>query len=137
MKSPQTYSYWESTEWLRSPDLLIVGGGIVGATTALFYKDKFPDHSVLLVDKGEMPEGASTRNAGFACIGSVSEHLADMNTADEEIVYGRIKCRWRGLNLLKETMGEDSIGYEHTGGYEIFTDDTLYEQCSDRVARRP
>ena len=133
MKSPQTYSYWESTEWLSSPDLLIVGGGIVGATTALFYKDKFPDPSVLLVDKGEMPEGASTRNAGFACIGSVSEHLADMETADEEIVYGRIKRRWNGLNLLKETMVEESIGYEHTGGYEIFTEDDIFEQCRDRI----
>ncbi|WP_340106069.1 NAD(P)/FAD-dependent oxidoreductase [Rhodohalobacter sp. 8-1] len=133
MNSPQTHSYWETTEWLQPPDLLIVGGGIVGASTALFYKEKYPDCSVVIVDRGMMPEGASTRNAGFACIGSISEHLADMKTAGEDVVFGRIKRRWNGLNLLKETMGQESIGYEHTGGYEIFTDEKIFEECRERI----
>jgi len=129
MNSPQTYSYWETNEWLQPPDLLIVGGGIVGASTALFYKEKYPNHSVLILDKGMIPEGASTRNAGFACIGSISEHLADMKTAGEEVVYGRIKRRWNGLNLLKKTMGMEAIGYEPTGGHELFTDEKIFEKC--------
>lgn len=133
MNSPQTYSYWETKEWLQSPDLLIVGGGIVGASTALFYKEKYPDYSVVIVDRGMMPQGASTRNAGFACIGSISEHLADMKIAGEDVVFGRIERRWNGLNLLKETMGEESIGYEHTGGHEIFTDEKIFEECRDRI----
>ena len=133
MNSPQTLSYWESTEWLQPPDLLIVGGGIVGASTALFYKQKYPDHTVMILDKGMMPEGASTRNAGFTCIGSISEHLADMDTAGEDVVFGRIKRRWSGLNLLKETMGEEAIGYEPTGGHEIFTDSELFETCCERI----
>ena len=133
MNSPQTLSYWESTEWLQPPDLLIVGGGIVGASTALFYKQKYPAHSVVILDKGMMPEGASTRNAGFACIGSISEHLADMETAGEEMVFGRIKRRWNGLTLLKETMGEEAIAYEPTGGYEIFTDEKIFEMCRNRI----
>lgn len=133
MNTPQTHSYWETREWLQPPDLLIVGGGIVGASTALFCKQKNPEHEVLIVDRGMLPQGASTRNAGFACIGSISEHLADMNTAGEEVVFGRIKRRWNGLNLLKETMGEDAIGYEPTGGYEIFTDEEKFETCRDRI----
>lgn len=133
MNVPQTYSYWETKEWLQPRDLLIVGGGIVGASTALFYKKKYPDHNVMILDKGVMPEGASTRNAGFACIGSISEHLADMKTAVEEVVYGRIKRRWDGLNLLKETMGEEAIGYEHTGGHEIFEDEKIFEMCRERI----
>ncbi len=134
MSRPQTYSYWEITEWLQPVDLLIVGGGIVGASTALFYKKKFPDHDVRILDKGMMPEGASTRNAGFACIGSVSEHLADMEFSGKDVVYGRIKRRWKGLNLLKETMGEKAIGYEHTGGHEIFTDEKIFEKCHDQIS---
>ena len=133
MNAPQTYSYWETKEWLQPPDLLIVGGGIVGASTALFYKDKYPEHDVKILDKGMMPEGASTRNAGFACIGSISEHLTDMKTSGEEVVFGRIKRRWNGLNLLKETMGEEAIGYEHTGGHEIFTDKQIFETCRERI----
>lgn len=133
MNTPQTYSYWETREWLQPPDLLIVGSGIVGASTALFYKEKYPDREVLIVDRGMLPQGASTRNAGFACIGSISEHLADMTTAGEDVVFGRIKRRWNGLNLLKETMGEEPIGYEHTGGHEIFTEEKIFEMCRDRI----
>ncbi|MEX0663012.1 MAG: FAD-dependent oxidoreductase [Balneolaceae bacterium] len=126
-------SFWEREEWLTPPDLLIIGAGIVGASTALFYKEKYPDHDVLIVDRGVTPEGASTRNAGFTCIGSISEHLADMTIAGEETVLSRIERRWNGLNLLKKTAGEKEISYEHTGGYEIFTDDTIFEKCREQM----
>jgi gamma-glutamylputrescine oxidase len=127
------FSYWEREEWLKPPDLLVIGAGIVGATTALRYKENHPDHEVLIVDKGLAPEGASTRNAGFTCIGSISEHLADMKIAGEETVLNRISRRWNGLNLLKQTMGEPAMDYHHTGGYEIFTDPALFEHCRENV----
>lgn len=126
-------SYWEREEWLKSPDLLIIGGGIVGASTALFYRDKFPSHDILIADQWPIPQGASTRNAGFACIGSISEHLADMETAGEETVLHRIERRWKGLNLLRQTMGDDSISYEPTGGHEIFTSEDDFERCKKQI----
>lgn len=128
------FSFWEREEWLKSIDLLIIGGGIVGASTALFYKQQNPDADVLIVEKGFVPEGASTRNAGFTCIGSISEHLADMEIAGQETVFNRIERRWRGLNLLKQTLGEAAIGYEHCGGYEIFTDESVFEKCCDQIS---
>lgn len=129
----RTFSFWEREVWLSKPDLIIIGGGIVGASIALFYKEKFPHHEVLIVDKGYVPEGASTRNAGFSCIGSMSEHLADMSIAGEETVLKRIERRWNGLQLLKKTLGEEQIGYNHTGGYEIFTDKALFQKCCSRM----
>ncbi len=129
----KTVSFWEREEWLTPPDLLIIGAGIVGASTALFYKEKFPDHDVVIVDRGVTPEGASTRNAGFTCIGSISEHLSDMRIAGQETVLKRIARRWNGLNLLKATAGEKEIGYNHTGGYEIFTDELIYEKCREQM----
>ena len=131
MSSP--VSFWEREEWLSPPDLLIVGAGIVGASVALFYKEKYPESDVVVIDKGITPEGASTRNAGFACIGSVSEHLADMKIAGEKTVLNRIERRWNGLKLLKSVMGEQVIGYENTGGYEIFTDRKIFETCREQV----
>ncbi len=128
-----SFSFWDRQEWLKPPDLLIIGGGIVGTSVALFYKKRFPGRDVLIVDKGFIPEGASTRNAGFACIGSISEHLADMKISGEETVLTRIERRWNGLQLLIETMGESSIGYRNTGGHEIFTNPDKFEMCRDKI----
>lgn len=129
------FSYWEREEWFSSPDLFIVGGGIVGASVALFYKEQFPDHDVVIADRGFAPYGASTRNAGFACIGSISEHLADLKKAGEETVFNRIERRWKGLNLLRQTAGDENMDYQHTGGFEIFTDEEKFQHSTDQIPR--
>jgi glycine/D-amino acid oxidase-like deaminating enzyme len=134
MKNIHQFSYWEKTEWLKPPDLLIVGGGITGSSVAMFYKQAYPDHDVLIVDRGFAPNGASTRNAGFACIGSISEHLADIKVAGEETVFNRIERRWRGLRLLRKTMGDSSMGYQHTGGFEIFPDKKRFDNCREQIS---
>jgi glycine/D-amino acid oxidase-like deaminating enzyme len=134
-KAVPEFSFWEREEWLKSPDLFIVGAGIVGASTALFYKEKYPDHDVVVADRGFAPYGASTRNAGFACIGSISEHLADIKNAGEETVINRIERRWNGLQLLRKTIGDENMDYIHTGGFEIFTDQEKFEQSRDQIGR--
>lgn len=133
MNQPQTYSTWETSEWLKSPDLIIVGAGITGASTALFYKHKYPNHDVLILERGPMPLGASTRNAGFACIGSISEHLSDMKSAGEDVVLNRITRRWNGLNKLRSVMGDGEIGYNSVGGHEIFADRKIFEMCREQI----
>lgn len=128
------HSFWDREEWLKPPDLLIVGGGIVGASTALFYKEKFPGREVILIDKGSIPEGASTRNAGFSCIGSISEHLADLAISGEETVFNRIERRWNGLKLLRKTIGDEAMDYQNTGGVEIFIDDSICQKCANQIS---
>ncbi len=126
-------SVWEKNTWHNNPDLLVIGGGITGASAALAYKEKFPKHNVLLIERGVKPDGASTRNAGFACIGSISEHLADVKVAGDETVFKRISRRWNGLSLLRSRINDISIDYIRTGGYEIFTDTGKFEECADKI----
>ncbi|MEX2438216.1 MAG: hypothetical protein WD449_03095, partial [Candidatus Babeliales bacterium] len=57
---------------------------------AYFYKSIHPNEKVLVVDRGFFPIGASTRNAGFACFGSVTEHMADMEIEEEKYIIDRI-----------------------------------------------
>ncbi len=134
-KEVHEFSFWEREEWLKSPDLFIVGAGIVGASTALFYKQQNPGHDVVVADRGFAPYGASTRNAGFACIGSISEHLADIRKTNEQTVFNRIQRRWNGLKLLRDTIGDENMDYIHTGGYEIFTHQEKFDQSRDRIDR--
>ena len=56
-------SYWEQKEWLSNIDFTIVGSGIAGLSTAIFIKKRFPSAKILILEKGVLPQGASTKNA--------------------------------------------------------------------------
>lgn len=130
---PPSLSYWEIEQYLKSVDLLIIGSGIVGLTTAVFFKRKHPNKRVVIAEKGFLPSGASTKNAGFACFGSLSEILADLKNSSEEDVFKLIAQRYHGLNELRQLLHDDEIDYKPCGGYEIFrkNDQELFEKCED------
>ena len=117
---PSSLSFWEIKEYLQNTDLLVVGSGIVGLTTAIFYKEAHPSHNVLIVEKGILPAGASTKNAGFACFGSPSEVLSDLGQLSENDVYSLIETRANGLTALRNLVGDKNLGYSPCGGFEIF-----------------
>ena len=111
-------SYWEKTT-LRHFDLVVVGGGIVGHFTALFYAQKNPGHRVAILERGLFPSGASTKNAGFACFGSIAELEHDVASIGEEATAALVMKRYNGLKLLRETLGDEAIDYREVGGYEM------------------
>ncbi len=125
------FSYWEYKSWLSNVDFTVVGSGIVGLTCALRLKDKFPASKILILERGMLPNGASTKNAGFACFGSLSEIIDDLNSHTEEEVLKLVRKRYQGLQLLRTTLGDQTIKYLQYGGYELFTcnDENLYHQC--------
>ena len=113
-------SYWEIKSWLSNIDFTIIGSGIVGLNCALSLREKFPKSKILILEKGVLPSGASTKNAGFACFGSVSEILDDLKTHSVDEVFSIIKKRTQGLKLLRKLLGDNKIDYKQYGGYEIF-----------------
>jgi len=128
-------SFWEDALFHQHYDLVIVGAGLTGLSTALFFKNENPDARVLVLERGIFPIGASTRNAGFACIGTVGEHLADLEFNAEEQLKARIKARYKGLQLLISTLGEEHIGLDLCGGWEIFTNPSDFDQAKKHIAR--
>jgi gamma-glutamylputrescine oxidase len=128
---PPSFSYWEISEYLTNIDLVVVGSGIVGLTSAIFYKKMHPKAKVLVLEKGILPAGASTKNAGFACFGSLSELLADMKLESEETVFDLVNKRVDGLTSLRNLVGDEKLKYENCGGYELFLeeDEDLFRQC--------
>lgn len=69
-------SYWEQKNFFRY-ELIVIGSGFTGLSTAINFKKKNPKARVLILEKGVFPTGASTKNAGFACFGSLTEILDD------------------------------------------------------------
>jgi len=127
-------SYWEKKTFFGVQDLIIVGSGIVGLSAAIHFKRHQPKKKVLVLDVGILPQGASTKNAGFACIGSAGELLSDLLNYDEDIVFGLVERRKKGLDLLRENLGDEAISYEHFGGYELFENDEGYNKVADKLS---
>ena len=126
-------SYWEIKSWFTNVDFTIIGSGIVGLSTALSLKEKYSKANILVLEKGILPEGASTKNAGFACFGSLSEIIDDLKSHSEEEVMQLVKKRWDGLNLLRSNLGDKTIDYQQYGGYELFYDnDDILEECMQK-----
>jgi glycine/D-amino acid oxidase-like deaminating enzyme len=131
----QNLSYWELKNWYTSVDYTVVGSGIVGLHAALRLQEKFPNSKILVLEKGILPEGASTKNAGFACFGSLSEIIEDLKSYSEEDVIQLIQKRYKGLQLLRKSLGDEAIDYKPFGGYELFLkdDQNTYQECLQKL----
>lgn len=128
-------SYWERETFFRGIDVAVIGSGIVGLTAAIHLRERSPDLRVAVIERGTLPLGASTRNAGFACFGSISELLDDMSQRPEAEVWALVARRWQGLKRLRERLGDAAIGYEENGGYELFraSEQAVFERCTDHI----
>jgi glycine/D-amino acid oxidase-like deaminating enzyme len=128
-------SYWEHKTWFTNIDFTIVGSGIVGLHCALALREKYPESKILILEKGILPQGASTKNAGFACFGSLSEIIDDLKSHSEEEVIQLISKRWNGLQLLRKNLGDEAIDFKPYGGYELFLkdDEETYSDCLQKL----
>ena len=131
-----SFSYWEYKTWLKNIDFAIIGSGIVGLSCALALREKNPMAKIVVFERAPLPKGASTKNAGFACFGSLSEILEDLKTHTEEEVVQLVSKRIEGLALLRKNLGDKNIGFKRYGGYELFheKDSELYENCVSQLS---
>lgn len=111
-------SFWEK-ESLLQYDYIIIGSGIVGLSAAISLKERAPGSRVLVLERDILPTGASTKNAGFACIGSLTEILTDLQTMSVEAVKTLVNLRLQGLRLLRSRLGDATIGYQENGSHEL------------------
>lgn len=142
------WSYWERelgwdqalTSYLaykpleKNYDFVVVGAGFTGLSAAYHLAKKHPTAKIALIDRHLPPLGASTRNAGFACIGTIGEFIADSQLERAERVWDRMHERWQGLSLLRSILGDVAIGYEALGGHELFTDEAEFERVLTHLA---
>ena len=132
LTSVQNISYWEHQSFFGPADVAIIGAGLVGLTAALYLKQLRPAWRVVVLERGPLPSGASTKNAGFACFGSISELLEQEKRGDLQAV---VAARWAGLARLRELVSDAGLDYQPVGGYELFRHEEtmLAAECRDKI----
>lgn len=121
MLSFNQLSLWEREEFLSTQDFVVIGAGIVGLSTALFLRKKFSTAKILVLERGYLPSGASTKNAGFACFGSPTELFDDLQHIPEETVWETVKSRYFGLQTLFTLVDPKEIAYENCGSWDLIS----------------
>lgn len=134
--NPVNLSYWEQNQWFGSVDFLVLGAGIVGSSAAFHLRKQFPSAKILLLERGILPSGASTKNAGFACFGSATELLDDLSRISEKEVWETVALRWEGLRYLRELLGDEKIDFQSNGSWDLLTKDknSLVKETNEKRA---
>src|SRR5882757_3603626 len=116
-------SVWEKESFFAPADIVIAGSGLVGLWSAYYLKRSNPSLSITIVERGIIPTGASTRNAGFACFGSLTELVADAQKMGEDHMLELVEMRYKGLKRIAKLFPEKDTGFERYGGYELIAGD--------------
>lgn len=131
-----TVSLWNDTlsqgkHIHKECDVVIIGGGIAGLSSAYWLLKENEGLNICLVEKGEIGSGATGRNAGFITCGSV-EHfnrLIDKHGIDEALEIW--KFSETNLALLKEEIingNEEELLFEHKGSFSLASTETEFNE---------
>ncbi|MEZ4685868.1 MAG: FAD-dependent oxidoreductase [Bacteroidia bacterium] len=129
-------SFWEKETFAAKSDVLIIGAGLTGLSAAIKLKSDHPKMKVSVLEAGPWPGAASLRNAGFACYGSPSELIDDMQHRPVAEVAELVHRRQRGLRSLRSLLGDEAIGYADCPAWEVFSEgqEELAGYCHAQVA---
>ena len=119
IRKNNNFSFWEHKGWLEGRRVIVVGAGFVGLSAAIECAKKFDAGSVLVLEAAALNGGGSTKNAGFACFGSVSELLVDFEELGVDATVDLVRRRWEGLCDFRADYGDEALGFEATGSHEF------------------
>ncbi len=120
-------------------DVLIVGGGIAGLSTAHWLLKKSPQMRVGLIERHRLGFGASGRNAGFVTCGSTEHFLKLEKDFGIQKALEIWKFSEENHRLLKEEIIQDHsslLDYRQTGSCTVAPDDnqwTNYQAAGTRM----
>lgn len=113
-------------------DILIIGGGMTGLSTAYFLRDK--GYKVCLVEKNYIGNGVTTKSTGKIT------YLQDILKYIDNVDY-YIKSQIEACNLIKKMIIENKIDCDYEEAYHyLFSDDkvkinNLYERIKNYCER--
>jgi gamma-glutamylputrescine oxidase len=132
-------SYWQdrSKNNVVNADIVIIGGGIAGLSSAYWITKNDPSLKVIILEKGELGAGATGRNAGFITCGSV-EHfnrLIGKHGLDEAAQIWAFSEK--NLQLLQEELisgHEKQILFEQRGSFSLASTESEIIELKESAA---
>lgn len=130
-----TVSYWQRAQ--HQPDVAcdvaIVGGGIIGASTAFWLAREEPSARIVLIDAGAPAAGASGRNAGFLLQGVTSDYVTDRARYGDE----RSRRLWQFTretrDLIVRHVKAGAVGLETSGSLVVAATEEEDERLQQSV----
>ncbi|MDZ7933621.1 MAG: FAD-binding oxidoreductase [Emticicia sp.] len=125
-------SFWEKDVFLKKYDVVIIGAGFSGLWLAYFLKKYQPKIEIAILEAGTLPTGASTKNAGFACFGSPTELLENIEVMGIDQAMFWAEKRYEGIKMIEQYFGSE-IEYDACGGVELFSDKVIFETTKEQL----
>lgn len=101
-------------------DVVIVGAGFTGLSAGITLKRIRPRWHVLVVESESTGTLASSRNAGFLCLGSPTELMRDIQTHGSAAVEDVLRFKISGASILLNYLKKTNLIYNKSVGYELF-----------------
>ncbi len=149
---PQLYEYFLDNFWFEAADLahqelnpplkgshtadiVIVGGGFTGLSSAYHLSRAFPDKKVVLLEGACCGYGASGRNGGF-CDAGFSGLLHYVETAGPELGRKAFDASLFGVNQIRSFVKEHGVAcdFEENGMLEAAMDEAQARQLEEHLA---
>jgi gamma-glutamylputrescine oxidase len=120
-------SFWEKDVWSNHYDIVIIGAGFAGSWLAYELLENNPKLKLIILERGILPQGASTKNAGFACFGSPSEMIENIKEVGIAKTMELTSKRYRGVQKIQELFGKQ-IDFNDCPSFELFDDKDDFDQ---------
>jgi glycine/D-amino acid oxidase-like deaminating enzyme len=151
-KPPQLYEYFLDNFWFAAADLehqalnaplkgshtadiVIVGGGFTGLSSAYHLSRRFPNKKIVLLEGACCGYGASGRNGGF-CDAGFSGLLQYVNAVGPELGRTAFDASLYGIDQVKRLVAEDGVAcdFEENGMLEAAINEPQAEQLEKHRA---
>jgi len=134
LRPPDLYEYFVDNFWFKAADLenqkineplrgshkadiVIIGGGFTGLSSAYHIKGRFPEKKIVLLEGACCGYGASGRNGGFC----IATSLLDWDQIDPERRQKDLIVSTYGIKQIKKMISEHGVecNFEENGMLEV------------------